>query len=118
MLSELYAIRKSYASRKSLIEGIVSPTLVVGLIAGGINTNVVPDKVTFRIDRRVIPEEDAAEAEATLTRQIRDAAAKWPGIALQRAPHPARRPVRADSRPGDSSSPPSRAMQRGSWAKR
>ncbi len=63
-----------------LIEGIVSPTLVVGLIAGGINTNVVPDKVAFRIDRRIIPEEDAAEAEATLTRQIRDAAAKWPGI--------------------------------------
>ena len=36
-----------------------------GLISGGINTNVVPDKVTFRIDRRIIPEENPAEAEAT-----------------------------------------------------
>ena len=32
------------------------PQLNVGLIAGGINTNVVPDRITFRIDRRIIPE--------------------------------------------------------------
>ena len=57
-----------------------APTLTVGLIAGGINTNVVPDKVTFRIDRRIIPEENPADAEATLIRQIRESAAKWPGI--------------------------------------
>jgi acetylornithine deacetylase/succinyl-diaminopimelate desuccinylase-like protein len=50
------------------------------LIAGGINTNVVPDKVTLRIDRRIIPEEDPAEAEGALTRQIRESAAKWPGV--------------------------------------
>jgi succinyl-diaminopimelate desuccinylase len=81
VLSALYAIRRTYAARKSRVEGIDSPTLVVGLIAGGINTNVVPDKVTFRIDRRIIPEEDAAEVETTLAGQIRDAAAKWPGIA-------------------------------------
>ena len=37
--------------------GIDSPTLNVGLIEGGINTNVVPDRVTFRLDRRIIPEE-------------------------------------------------------------
>jgi acetylornithine deacetylase/succinyl-diaminopimelate desuccinylase-like protein len=81
VLANLYAIRKTYASGKSKVDGIDTPTLVVGLIAGGINTNVVPDKVTFRLDRRIIPEEDSAEAEATLTRQIREAAAKWPGIA-------------------------------------
>ena len=80
MLSDLYAIRRTYAATRSNVEGIGSPTLTVGLISGGINTNVVPDKVTFRIDRRIIPEENAAEAEATLTRQIRDSAAKWPGI--------------------------------------
>ncbi len=60
--------------------GIGSPTLVVGLIEGGINTNVVPDHVTFRIDRRIIPEENPAEVEAVLTRQIRDFAAKWPAV--------------------------------------
>ncbi len=81
VLADLYAIRKTYAARKSKFDGIDSATLTVGLIAGGINTNVVPDKVTFRVDRRIIPEEDPAEAEATLTRQIRAAAAKWPGIA-------------------------------------
>ena len=81
LLADLYAIRKTYKARKSRIDGIDSPTLVVGLVSGGINTNVVPDKVTFRIDRRIIPEEDPAEAEARLTRQIRESAARWPGIA-------------------------------------
>ena len=81
VLADLYAIRKTYATRKSRVDGIDSATLTVGLISGGINTNVVPDKVMFRVDRRIIPEEDPADAEATLTRQIRAAAAKWPGIA-------------------------------------
>ena len=81
VVTDLYAIRKTYAAKKSRVAGIDSPTLVIGLISGGINTNVVPDKVTFRIDRRIIPEENGAEAEATLTQQIRHSAAKWPGIA-------------------------------------
>ena len=46
--------------------GISSPTLNVGLIKGGINTNVVPDQVTFRLDRRIIPEESPPEVEAAL----------------------------------------------------
>jgi len=81
-LSDLYALRKSYSTRKSAVSGIGSPTLVVGLIRGGINTNVVPDAVSFRIDRRIIPEEDPAEVEATLTRQIHDFAAKWPAVGV------------------------------------
>ena len=80
LLSQLYAIRKTYAGRKSKVEGIDSPTLTIGLISGGINTNVVPDKVTMRLDRRIIPEENAAEVEATLTQQIKAALATWPGI--------------------------------------
>jgi acetylornithine deacetylase/succinyl-diaminopimelate desuccinylase-like protein len=83
VLTELYAIRKTYAVKKSKTDGIDSPTLTVGLISGGINTNVVPDKVTLRLDRRIIPEENAADAEATLTRQINEAAAKWPGISCR-----------------------------------
>ncbi len=78
ILSDLYVLRKSYATKKSRVAGIGSPTLVVGLINGGINTNVVPDHVSFRIDRRIIPEENAADVEATLTRQIHEFAAKWP----------------------------------------
>ena len=80
ILSDLYALRKTYAGKKSAVSGIGSPTLVVGLIKGGINTNVVPDNVSFRIDRRIIPEENPAEVEATLTRQIHDYAAKWPAV--------------------------------------
>ena len=53
---------------RSAVPGIVSPTLNVGLIKGGINTNVVPDQVVFRIDRRMIPEEDPAQAEADAAR--------------------------------------------------
>ena len=45
ILADLYALRKSYAAIRSAVPGIASPTLVVGLIKGGINTNVVPDNV-------------------------------------------------------------------------
>jgi succinyl-diaminopimelate desuccinylase len=82
ILSDLYALRKTYAATKSGVPGIGSPTLVVGLIDGGINTNVVPDNVVFRLDRRIIPEEDPAAVEAALTEAIRRSGAKWPGVAL------------------------------------
>ena len=55
----------------------------VGLIEGGINTNVVPDRVTFRIDRRIIPEESPAVAEAELRALIESAGAKCPGITIE-----------------------------------
>ena len=80
LLSTLYAIRKTYVGRKSAVEGIDSPTLTIGLISGGINTNVVPDKVSLRLDRRIIPEENVAEVELMLTEQIKAALVKWPGI--------------------------------------
>ncbi len=82
MLTDLYALRKTYAAVRSATPGIGSPTLVVGLIQGGINTNVVPDNVRFRIDRRIIPEESAADVEAALTRSIRAFGAKWAGVAV------------------------------------
>jgi acetylornithine deacetylase/succinyl-diaminopimelate desuccinylase-like protein len=82
ILAELYRLRRDYARIRSRISGIVSPTLVVGLIEGGTNTNVVPDRVLFRLDRRIIPEEDPVEVEATLLRQIRAAGGQFPGIAV------------------------------------
>ena len=54
VLAALYAERKSYAAIRSPIEGIDTPSLVIGLIEGGINTNVVPDSVRFRLDRRIM----------------------------------------------------------------
>ena len=83
MLADLYALRKTYTAIRSRTAGITSPTLVVGLIEGGVNTNVVPDRVVFRLDRRIIPEESPAEVEAALTRALQSSAAKWPGVSVR-----------------------------------
>ena len=60
--------------------GINHPYLNVGRIEGGTNTNVVPGKVSFKLDRRMIPEEDPVQVEADIRRVIADAAATYPGI--------------------------------------
>ena len=78
VLRALYEHRRGLAKIHSDVEGISSPTLVVGLIRGGINTNVVPDAVTLRLDRRIIPEEDSVEVE--LAELIRKSASGLPGI--------------------------------------
>ena len=78
VLTALYEYRAELAKTRSAVPGIVSPTLNVGLIKGGINTNVVPDQVVFRIDRRMIPEENPAQAEADLRRVIEAAARTRP----------------------------------------
>jgi succinyl-diaminopimelate desuccinylase len=83
LLNNLYAYRKTLATTHSQVTGIDSPTLVVGLISGGINTNVVPDRVVFRLDRRVIPEENPADAERALIERIQNLAAGWQGISVQ-----------------------------------
>jgi len=79
ILADLYAYRKSLAATRSKIAGIESPTLVIGLISGGINTNVVPDRVTFRLDRRIIPEEIPETVETSLRERILSSA-RGPGI--------------------------------------
>ncbi len=78
VLAALYRHRRGYAARRSAVEGIQSPTLVVGLIQGGINTNVVPDRVVLRLDRRIIPEERAEAAEQELREVIATAMAAHP----------------------------------------
>ena len=61
VLTALHAERKRLAKRKSKQAGIGSPKLTVGLISGGINTNVVPDRIVMRLDRRLIPEENGTQ---------------------------------------------------------
>jgi acetylornithine deacetylase/succinyl-diaminopimelate desuccinylase-like protein len=80
ILSALYAQRAELSRRRSKTPGILSPTLNVGLISGGINTNVVPDQVIFRIDRRIIPEETPAEVEAELRDLIAASARAHPKV--------------------------------------
>jgi len=83
LLTSLYALREGYKATRSQVPGITHPTLVVGLIEGGINTNVVPDLVTFRVDRRMIPEEQPEAVERALIAEIEAAAAKLPGITVK-----------------------------------
>ncbi|AKZ61792.1 peptidase M20 [Herbaspirillum hiltneri N3] len=80
ILQALYAYRTELAKKKSAVAGIDHATLNVGLIKGGINTNVVPDLASFRLDRRMIPEEAGFDAEGDLRRVIDAAAARYPGI--------------------------------------
>ncbi|MDP3192875.1 M20/M25/M40 family metallo-hydrolase [Rhodoferax sp.] len=80
ILSVLYAQNALYKSISSKVQGINHPYLNVGLISGGTNTNVVPGTVSFKLDRRMIPEENATEVEANLRQLILDTAATLPGI--------------------------------------
>jgi succinyl-diaminopimelate desuccinylase len=83
ILNALYAHRAELALVHSRVPGISTPTLNIGLIQGGINTNVVPDRVTLRLDRRIIPEESPTEAEEKLRALIEHAVADRPGITLE-----------------------------------
>jgi len=78
VMSALYAWRRSLSAKTSRFAGIGSPQMTIGLISGGINTNVVPDRVVFRLDRRMIPEEAPAEVEAELRGVIVEAAKAFP----------------------------------------
>jgi len=82
ILNALYRQNQSYKAINSDIDGIDHPYLNVGRIEGGTNTNVVPGKVTLRLDRRMIPEENPAEVEADVRRVIAKAAASTPGISV------------------------------------
>jgi succinyl-diaminopimelate desuccinylase len=77
ILQALYRLNADYLSVKSKVEGISHPYLNVGQISGGTNTNVVPGKVVFKVDRRMIPEENPAEVEAALRQTIAQAAASF-----------------------------------------
>jgi succinyl-diaminopimelate desuccinylase len=83
ILAALYGWRGGLQARMSAVPGIGSPQMTVGLISGGINTNVVPDRVVFRLDRRMVPEEHPADAEAELRAVIARAAALHPAAKVE-----------------------------------
>jgi len=82
ILHALYAQNLLYQQISSSVEGISHPYLNVGRIEGGTHTNVVPGKVVFKLDRRMIPEENPVEVEADIRRLIAEAAAGCPGIRI------------------------------------
>ncbi|MDI9331239.1 MAG: M20/M25/M40 family metallo-hydrolase [Alphaproteobacteria bacterium] len=77
ILQALYPLNADYLKVSSKVEGINHPYLNVGQISGGTNTNVMPGKVVFKLDRRMIPEENPAEVEAALRATIEQAAASF-----------------------------------------
>ena len=83
ILNALYAQNALYKNILSKVEGITHPYLNVGLIKGGTNTNVVPGEVVFKLDRRMIPEENPADVEASIRHVIADAAATYAGITVK-----------------------------------
>ncbi|AVS87608.1 peptidase M20 [Paracidovorax avenae] len=83
ILNALYQQNTAYRQVTSKVEGIKHPYLNVGRIEGGTNTNVVPGKVVFKLDRRMIPEENPVEVEAAIRRVIDEAAAGCEGIRVE-----------------------------------
>jgi acetylornithine deacetylase/succinyl-diaminopimelate desuccinylase-like protein len=80
LLSALYEHNAVLRQRLSKVSGITHPYLNVGRIEGGSNTNVVPGKVVMRLDRRLIPEENAVAVEAELRELIGHAVQQSPGV--------------------------------------
>ena len=73
ILQSLYAQNTLYQQVTSDVDGINHPYLNVGRIEGGTNTNVVPGKVSFKLDRRMIPEENPVQVEASIRQVIQQA---------------------------------------------
>ncbi len=82
ILNALYALNTQYKAIRSQVPGIKHPYLNVGRIEGGTNTNVVPGRVTFKLDRRMIPEEDPYAVEKSIRHAIADSATLSPGITV------------------------------------
>ena len=108
ILNALYRQNQLYQAVTSNVDGIDHPYLNVGRIEGGTNTNVVPGKVTLRLDRRMIPEESPAEVEAAVRAVIAEAAATVPGISVD-----IKRLLMADSwKPGTGNAELVKALQK------
>ena len=82
VLAALYEENARLRQTKSAVKGINYGYINVGQVYGGTNTNVVPGKVVLKIDRRMIPEEDPAQVEASVRRIIEDAVNSYPGTSV------------------------------------
>jgi succinyl-diaminopimelate desuccinylase len=73
LISALLELKRKVIERKSEIDASpdaglekMEARLNINMIEGGIKENIVPDRCTFKIDRRLIPEERLEEAEKEL----------------------------------------------------
>ena len=74
IMNALFDENRQYQQVTSQVPGIKHPYLNIGRIECGTNTNVIPGKVVFKLDRRMIPEEKPAEVEAHIRAVITEAA--------------------------------------------
>jgi acetylornithine deacetylase/succinyl-diaminopimelate desuccinylase-like protein len=96
ILTALYAQNALYKNITSKVEGITHPYLNVGFISGGTNTNVVPGKVTLKLDRRMIhPRRDCRRRGRLQPRphRRRHSCGRAPHAAVQSPQAPARPPA-------------------------
>ena len=80
ILNALYAEADALKAARSGVPVIDNPTMIFGTMAGGINTNVVPDRLALRLDRRMIPEEAPDAVETNLRALIARTAEGFDGI--------------------------------------
>ncbi|MDA0998335.1 MAG: M20/M25/M40 family metallo-hydrolase, partial [Proteobacteria bacterium] len=76
----LHQYRAGLRDKRSKILGITHPSLVVEEFYAGSEAGGVPAGARFRIDRRLLPEEEAEKVETQLTRMIGSSVAKSPGL--------------------------------------
>ncbi len=90
LLQALVDCNQGYRAITSQVTGIQHPYLNIGRIEGGTNTNVVPGKLVFKLDRRMIPEEDPVVVEAEIRGVLAEATARAQAAGL---------PITVDVRP-------------------
>lgn len=77
VLNALLELKDKVARRRSAVPvnpatglTVMEPRLNINMIRGGLKVNIVPDECVISIDRRLIPEEDAKEAETELIQTL------------------------------------------------
>lgn len=84
MAKLLVAIEEEHAQLDGLKHPLLgASTANVGMIAGGVQVNFVPDRCAIEIDRRLLPFEDVEEVLASYQRLIDRVASRLPGARFE-----------------------------------
>lgn len=91
MAKLIVALETDYAAtlRKRRHPLLGSPTINVGVVKGGRQPNVVPDRCRIQVDRRSLPGENLAQVEAELLRVAQEANVRATISDLRQRPTPA-----------------------------
>lgn len=78
-LTRLFQFRTGFMTRKSSIPGIGQATMTIDSIMGGQPGGGVPEKVSFSLNLKMLPDEDPKKVEAQLTNLIGGTVARVQG---------------------------------------